>query len=77
MANVVQCDICGKVQPPEDTKFVHLESTKSLKVYDVTVNNRLSISFDEKDICSSCYEKLKQFFGGEADVVPRHHETAD
>ncbi len=65
MANCVRCDICGKVETPKQTKYVKLEYTRTLRVFNVDANN----CFDDrpvikKDVCSECYTKLKDFLGG-------------
>lgn len=76
MAEVVQCDVCGRTEPPEKTKFISTHYRRNIKIFDVMFDNTTS-SHITKDICSSCYDKLMKFLGGEADVVPRHLETTD
>ena len=78
MAEVVQCDVCEKLAAPEKTKHVRLEHKRSLRVFNVTCDNYLSIpDITKKDLCNSCYEKLKLFLGGKADVIARETEATE
>lgn len=70
MAEVVRCDICGRIEQPHQTKFVKLETTRTLELFNVTPENRLCASpVIKKDICSHCHTKLMKFLRGDINAI--------
>lgn len=75
MANVIQCDVCGVTLPVQDSKYIKVAHSRTVELFNVTVENKVVYPPVKKDLCESCHEKIEKFLGGEADVIPRHHEA--
>ena len=70
MAEAIICDVCTIACKPADAMHIRLHKLLSATQYKTA-------STKYYDVCSSCYEKLNNFLGGKADVVPRNIKAAD
>lgn len=53
MANVVKCDVCGKIVEFKDSRYVELGNGR------YSIDSIVRTSF-KKDVCLDCYNKVRK-----------------